>query len=142
MRNVDPLSLSEPSFRSPFWWRAYQRGCSVSCALLARESFEIKSGFCVHPSRSFRESALSWVGERSLALLLLFFDRTSTDCRARLPREALPCGARAPRYTSVCLITSQASVLRFNIPAPACDQGIASSVHEKGTSVSASSICS
>ena len=77
------LSLSEPSFRAFFWWRAYQRGSPVSCALLARGSFEIKSRFRVHPSRSFRESALSWVGERSLALLLLFFrqnlDRLSSQ---------------------------------------------------------------
>ena len=67
------LSLSEPSFRGHFWCRAYQRGSPVSCTLLARGSFEIESGFCVHPSRSFREKALSWAGERSLALLLFFF---------------------------------------------------------------------
>ena len=82
------LSLSEPSFRGPFCCRAYQRGRPVSCALLARGSFEIESGFCVHLSRSFRESALSWAGECSLALLLFFFSAelrppVAPDCHVK-----------------------------------------------------------
>ena len=55
---VSTLSLSP----NPLCFCAYQRGRSVSCALLARGSFAIKSWFCVHLSRSFRESALSLVG--------------------------------------------------------------------------------
>ena len=103
----------------------------MSCALLARGSFEMESGFCVHLSRSFRESALSWAGECSLALLFFFFSAelrppVAPDCHVK---SCL--AARAPQFTSVCLINSQASVLRFNIPAPACDLVIASSVNEK-----------
>ena len=57
---VSTLSLSpKPHFAADFGARAYQRGSSVSCALLARGSFDIKFWFCVHPSTSFRESALS-----------------------------------------------------------------------------------
>ena len=78
------LSLSEPSFRGPFWCHAYQRGSSVSCALLARGSSEIKSWFCVHPSRSFRESALSWAGEAVRLPCFLFLFRQNFD---HLPRQ-------------------------------------------------------
>ena len=146
MRSIDPLPLSlspNPHFAAPFGAapNKEEAQCHVHFSLVG--ALKSNLGFASIPAEAFVR--VHSVGQGSVRLpcffSFFFFGRTSTTCRARLPREALPRGARAPRYTSVCLITSQTSVLRFNIPAPARDLVIASSFHEKGTSVSASSIC-
>ena len=60
MRNVDPLSFFVSLSLSPIAnFAAPKKRSSMSCALLARGSFEIKSRSYVHLSKSFRKSALN-----------------------------------------------------------------------------------
>ena len=140
---VSTLSLSpNPHFAGPFAAAPTKEEAQCHVHFLLVGALRSNLGFASIPAEAFVRVHSVGQGSVPLPCFFSFFGRTSTTCRARLPREALPRGARAPRYTSVCLITSQTSVLRFNIRAPACDLVIASPVHEQGTSVSASSICS